>query len=277
MKKIKILYFGYDFFYKCLDFLLNDDRFEVVKIFTFKTDNFYNFNDYIKKLADKHNIPLSFEKITKNDLLKFDVDLVISAWYPYKIPIIDKIYGINIHPTLLPEWKGPWPLPYIILKWLKESGVTIHKLTNEIDSWDILIQEKFSLMREENLETLSIKSQLLAERLLKKLLSNFEFYKKNATKQWKWSYWPFPEEEKMTLRWDMTASEINKIYRAFGNMDCCAILENKHYLVNNLIAWEEKHLYSLWEIVHKTNKEILIAIKWWFVCLLSYRKDPDYN
>lgn len=67
---MKICYLGYDFFYGCLEEILRLKNVEVLKIFTFKTDNKYNFNYNIVKLANENNIPLEYNRITKEDINK---------------------------------------------------------------------------------------------------------------------------------------------------------------------------------------------------------------
>ena len=49
---MRIVYCGYDFFYGCLEELVKDKNNTIVKIFTFETDNKYNFNDKIKSIAN---------------------------------------------------------------------------------------------------------------------------------------------------------------------------------------------------------------------------------
>lgn len=278
-QKLKIAYCGYDFFYHCLDFLTSND-YEVLKVFTFETDDKYNFNCNVLKISEEHNISVQKTKITPDniaELKELGCNLIIVAGYPYKIPVEDNIFGINIHPTLLPEGRGIWPLPYVILKDKKNSGVTIHKLTSKLDAGDILIQQEFELFDEEDLETLSIKSQMCAVKTLSKLLENFYFFWDNAKVQIGGSIWEMPSEADMLLDWNYDVKTLKKISRAFGYMDSCAIFDGEHWLVQDLNGWEEKHSYPLGAIVHRTNKELLVAVKDGFICLKSYKKDPDYE
>lgn len=124
---------------------------------------------------------------------------MVSAGYKYKIPVFpeSKIKEINIHPTLLPIGRGPWPLPYIILKNLKSSGVTIHKISEEMDKGDILIQREFEVQANEDIETLSCKSQMIAKKLIIELIQNLDFYYENAVTQGKGEYWHFPTIEEI--------------------------------------------------------------------------------
>jgi methionyl-tRNA formyltransferase len=53
--------------------------------------------------------------------------------------------GINVHPSLLPRYRGPSPIPAAILGGDRETGVTIQTLAAVTDSGDILAQERFPL------------------------------------------------------------------------------------------------------------------------------------
>lgn len=276
---MKIAYFGYDFFYKCLEHLSNAGH-EVLKVYTYKTDNKYNFNDYIITLADNLHIPVQFSKVKPSDiysLKELGCELLVVAAYPYKIPILEdcRIKGINIHPTFLPEGRGPWPLPHIILKGLKKSGVTIHKLEAAIDQGDILLQASFDITDTENLESLSCKCQLTAVTLLDEFFENFDSYWNNAQKQGTGSYWEFPSVEEQTINWDTSVLDISRTVRAIGKFESRAKFDDKYWVVQDATVWVEKHAFITGEVVHRTNKEIVIAAKDGFVCLRFFEIDPD--
>lgn len=277
---MKIAYCGYDFFYSCLEELINEGH-TILKIFTFQTDDKYNYKCKIEKIAIDNNIPISYDKPTKEEILElFEVkecDLIITAGYIYKIPVIknELFKGINIHPTLLPKGRGPWPLPDIILRGEKYSGVTIHKITEEMDGGPILIQEKFPVLKNEDLETLSCRSQIVAVKILKELMKDFNKYWINATPQINGEYWEYPSEKAMTFSGHMKVDEIDKIIRAFGKFDSCASFLGKNWLVHDATCWKEEHDYEHNSVVHITNKEVLLAAVDGFVCIRYFEEDTD--
>ncbi len=131
---MKIAFCGYDFFYDCFEYLLAEKH-QILKVFSIECDNKYNFNERIREKSAKLHIPFTLDKITLEDIKLLQAEgceLIVVAAYPHKIAVYEGMpKAINIHPTLLPEGKGPWPLPLIILKELTESGVTIHKITDQ--------------------------------------------------------------------------------------------------------------------------------------------------
>jgi methionyl-tRNA formyltransferase len=82
-------------------------------------------------------------------------------------------HGIwNIHPSLLPKYKGPSPIQYTILSGEAETGVTIISLDEQVDHGPILAQEQYPLIgtetSQELLDTLFTKGAHLIEELLQK-------------------------------------------------------------------------------------------------------------
>ena len=73
-------------------------------------------------------------------------DLFVSASYGQKIPeeLITKAKhgGINVHPSLLPHWRGTDPIPWTILAGDAQTGVSIVTLSNKFDEGKILAQQK---------------------------------------------------------------------------------------------------------------------------------------
>lgn len=63
--------------------------------------------------------------------------------------------GINLHPSLLPLYRGPSPISEAILNGDKVSGISIQRLAKEMDSGNILHQEKFTLNGDETTESLT--------------------------------------------------------------------------------------------------------------------------
>jgi methionyl-tRNA formyltransferase len=63
--------------------------------------------------------------------------------------------GINIHPSLLPKYRGPSPIQAAILNRDRETGITIQTIASEIDTGTILLQERFPLNGRETAASLN--------------------------------------------------------------------------------------------------------------------------
>lgn len=219
---MNIIYFGYDMFSDCLKKLLQNPQINILKIYSFPSDGYFDFHDEIKGLSDVKNIPFTTEKITSEEL-KYQFshngcELAFSAGYQWRIPMenIENFRGINIHPSLLPNGRGPWPMPWVILKGLSKSGVTAHKLAPKIDEGDILLQESFAVSPDETYASLEHKIQLSAASLTQQLFENLEEFWQNARPQGKGEYLPEPPDIERTIFCDTPKEKRELILRAFG-------------------------------------------------------------
>jgi len=274
---MRFVFCGFDFFDECLRRFLEAGH-ELHAAFCQPVDGYYNSNLSVRSICKAKGVSLQERKITVQDIEAFKkagCHFLVSAAHVYKIPANELrsagIRGINIHPTLLPEGRGPWPLPRIIFKDLKKSGVTIHELSEEFDSGDILAQKSFNVMPDENLETLSCKSQMIAADLVSELTSDSSWIKRAGSKQGKGSYWAMPNEAERCIDWNKPVIEIDRVIRAFGKFESWAKFDGKDWLVQDGTVWKEKHNYIPGQVVQRTNKEVVISAKDGFVCVRQFK------
>lgn len=149
---MKIAYFGYDALCDCL-FALERAGCEIAEIFTCPTDNRFEFNHKIMEYARRKQIPCCAAPVRSEDLLRLSrigCRAAFCAGYFYKIPVSEgSLPIVNVHPSLLPEGRGAWPVPVQILRQMDHGGVTLHKVAASWDRGDILLQKSFSIAPEE--------------------------------------------------------------------------------------------------------------------------------
>ena len=68
---------------------------------------------------------------------------------PRSVLAIPKLGSVNVHPSLLPKYRGAAPIQWAIIKGETETGVTIFRLSPRVDAGDILIQEKVAIGADE--------------------------------------------------------------------------------------------------------------------------------
>jgi methionyl-tRNA formyltransferase len=135
----------------------------------------------IKTWAIESNIPLSQPvKIAeaKEDIRSRQPDLILVAAYGQIIPkeILDlaKLGSFNIHPSLLPKYRGATPIPAAILNGDEETGVTIIKMDEKMDHGQIVAQSRAKIDDQDDLTTLSKKLSQLTADILPKILDDLE-------------------------------------------------------------------------------------------------------
>jgi len=196
-----------------LDYVLN----QIIKVLIFhlgcilykfspikKIDNlFYEY----KNLARIYNIPVYKEKNVNEDriftlLSDKKIDLFVSALcnqiLKNKILSIPKFGTINIHPALLPEYKGISPVFWALANGEKTAGVTIHTIDDEkIDEGKILFQKKIFITPSDTEHSLYLKcikeGIILLHKAIEKIKKNDNIRFRNN--QGKGSYFSLPTKD----------------------------------------------------------------------------------
>lgn len=110
----------------------------------------------------------------KKQLLKLNPDIMLVASWSEKIKKvifdIPKIATINVHPSLLPKYRGPNPYMQTILNLEKQSGVTFHLMNEKFDSGAILDQRIVEIDKNDTAKELKAKTVLTARGAICELL-----------------------------------------------------------------------------------------------------------
>ena len=160
LKKTPIIFFGTeDFSAVSLQKLINEG-FEIGGIIT-KPDSRKGRGQKlqtpkVKQIGEKFNIPvLQPQKISEitDFVKKFEKPAGVLVSFGRIIPqeIIDLFTPaiVNVHPSLLPKYRGPSPIESAILNGDEKTGVSLMKLSKEMDAGDVYSQEEIELSKTE--------------------------------------------------------------------------------------------------------------------------------
>ena len=105
------------------------------------------------------------------ELARMQPDLLVAVAYgkifrPYFLAIFAR-GGLNVHPSLLPQWRGPAPIPAAILAGARQTGVTVQRLAAEVDAGDIIAQREQPLDGTETSGSLAPRLAALGAALLR--------------------------------------------------------------------------------------------------------------
>ncbi len=90
------------------------------------------------------------EFIRQLSMLKADLFVVVAfRILPMEVFAMPRQGTINLHPSLLPRYRGAAPINWTIINGEKETGITIIKITHDIDAGNILLQEKVPVLVDE--------------------------------------------------------------------------------------------------------------------------------
>jgi methionyl-tRNA formyltransferase len=129
-----------------------------------------------KVIAEQLGIPvLQPERPTAE--LELPGDAVVVAAYGLLIPesLLAQGLWLNVHPSLLPRWRGAAPVERALLAGDDETGVTIHETVKELDAGPIAAQRAFPLTDEDDAGTVYARSAEVAAELLAEVLPSPTF------------------------------------------------------------------------------------------------------
>ncbi|WP_169193364.1 methionyl-tRNA formyltransferase [Anaplasma platys] len=103
-------------------------------------------------------------------------DVIVVSSYGLKLPewtLATPRFGcVNIHPSLLPRWRGAAPVQSAIMAGDAVTGVSIMKMNNLMDAGDVYLQERTEIGDKENINDLSARLAEMGTRLLLEVLGN---------------------------------------------------------------------------------------------------------
>ncbi len=160
-----------------------------------------------------------------------DEETIVLVAYGRLIPneLLERHLWLNVHPSLLPRWRGAAPVERAIMAGDEQTGVSVIKLVPELDAGPIAGQESFPIEPEDDAESVYRKAAEPAVRLLDRTLPAPAFI-------------PQPEEgvtyaEKLTpedreLDWSRPAEELERQVRALSpHIGARAELEGRQVLI----------------------------------------------
>lgn len=228
-KEIKIIFFGTSDFAKDILKAIAGEKYQVLAVFTQPDKKIGRKQEIkigsVKEFADKQKIPVFQPKKLDEEMIEkvkeLNPDLIIVAAYgkiiPKEILEIPKYKSINVHPSMLPEFRGPSPIQNAILAGKKETGISIMLMDEKMDHGDILAQTKVEIHPDENAEDLMKKTAPLSAKLLLETIHGWLERKIKPQKQddSKATYCQLIEREDGHIFWNEEATEIYNKFRAF--------------------------------------------------------------
>jgi methionyl-tRNA formyltransferase len=88
-------------------------------------------------------------------------DLIISGGFPWRIPsevlALPRLGAINMHPALLPRYRGPAAIEWALRNGNAELGFTVHRLSPDFDTGPILAQTRIPIADDDDIDSLVAK------------------------------------------------------------------------------------------------------------------------
>ncbi|MDE1929227.1 MAG: formyl transferase [Burkholderiales bacterium] len=179
-------------------------------------------------------------------------------------------YAVNFHPSLLPAYRGPYPLLNGLRDGATRWGVSCHKLAPEFDAGDILAQRAFAVDADETHETLDLKSQLALRRLAREVAADFPRLWDGAWAQGEGSAAPLLGDAERRIDFGQGVAQILHRIRVFGRFECLAQVNGVTLHVARAAGWVEAHADAPGTVVHAYALTTVVACRDGYIALLEW-------
>jgi methionyl-tRNA formyltransferase len=122
---------------------------------------------------------------------------------------------INLHGSLLPEYRGPCPWKWAILNGETKTGATVQRMAAEVDRGELLAQCELPIDPEDTGESLFLKICADAGPLLARTIDELDRIVPEPQDERRASHQAAPTDDDARIRWDWSAERIRNLVRAF--------------------------------------------------------------
>ena len=222
--KKRILFVGIpDMAYIGLDGLLMSGV-NIVGVLGPKKDHnmYYDFKTFVQSRRLNY---IDYDELDEPQLIEavraLNVDAAVVCSFNYKIPRIlesTKDGFINVHPSMLPKYRGGNPYSRVLINGETETGVTIHFMDESFDTGDIIAQKPYHIHSKATMGTIFNELNVLGIELLLQVLRAYENQPLPRIKQ------PVGDfvsgkglsEKELFINYNRTAEEIERFVRALN-------------------------------------------------------------
>lgn len=217
----------------------------------------------IGKWAMDKNIKI-FEPENPNDpsfiktLSKLQPDLFVLSAYGYilsdELLRVPKFGGINIHPSLLPKYRGATPIQRAIMAGEEVTGVTIFFMDEKIDHGRILMKQELKIKENETYGSLSRRLALLGAEMINEVIKRIETadYRLIEQDESEKTYAGKIKKEEMFINWSDNTKKIHNLIRALNpSPGARTIFRNKELIILETEVGEKKIEPGLFHIEDK--------------------------
>ena len=151
--------------------------------------------------------------------LNIDIFVVVAfRILPEKYISIPRYGSINLHASLLPQYRGAAPIQWALMNGDKATGVSVFQIEKKVDTGKIIYQKKVDINENDNFESLSKKLSNLGAEVIIKALNSIEDGEANFLEQDNTLSTKAPKisKEMLRIKWDWPAVKINNWIRGLS-------------------------------------------------------------
>ena len=184
---------------------------------------FYDFKNFVVTRGLNY---IDYDELDEPQLIEkvkaLDVDVAVVCSFNYKIPKVllesTKDGFINVHPSMLPKYRGGNPYSRVIMNGETETGVTVHFMDEGFDTGDIIAQKAYHIHSKATMGTLFNELNVIGIELLLHVLQLYETQPLNRIPQPKGDFISGKglDARDILINYNKTAEEIERFIRSLN-------------------------------------------------------------
>ncbi|WP_185877347.1 methionyl-tRNA formyltransferase [Blattabacterium cuenoti] len=284
MKKFpKIIFMGSNKFSLSTLKELYNKKYNIIGIITIP-DHKKNFSP-VKKYALEKKIPfLQPKNLSDNKFLEkikiwnADIQIVVSfRILPKVVWIYPKLGTINLHPSLLPQYKGAAPINWVIINGEKKTGITVFFIEEKIDSGKIILQQEINIKENETAGQLQNRLEYISKYIivnsLNKILNNDNIYCKKNIYSYPLKYAPKIFKKNCRIKWNKSVNSIYNKIRGLSPIPTAwtfLFINSKPFRFKIFLAKKKikNHIFPIGKVIIDIDN-ILISVKEGFIYIIE--------
>ena len=160
------------------------------------------------------------DKQSQSQLALLNPDVMVVAAYgqilPKAVLEIPKLGCLNIHASLLPRWRGAAPIERAILEGDRETGISIMKMNEGLDTGDIMLDKKCMISNHETAQTLHDTLSNIGANAILETLNMLPTLKARPQQNNEATYAEKVTKDEAQIDWHQSAEKISRVIRAFN-------------------------------------------------------------
>ncbi|MBS9390123.1 MAG: methionyl-tRNA formyltransferase [Dolichospermum sp. WA123] len=258
---MKIVFFGTpDFAVPTLEKLLENKDFQVISVVTQPDKRRERGNKLtpspVKAFATDHHIPVwqpervkkDVETLTQLKQIEADIFVVIAYGQILSKKILDmpKLGCINVHGSILPQYRGAAPIQWSIYNGEKETGITTMLMDKGMDTGDMLLKATIPIQLLDNAQVLAEKLAITGADLLIETLYKLERQEVTPIPQdhTAATYASLIQKPDYNLDWGQSAIQLHNQIRGFYP-NCTATFRNQALKITATVPLEDAYIHEL--------------------------------
>ena len=184
------------------------------------------YNDFRNFVSSRGLNFIEFDRLDEPQLIEkiksLEIDAAVVCSYNYKIPkiLMDAVKDgfINVHPSMLPKYRGGNPYSRVIMNGETETGVTIHFMDEGFDTGDIIAQKPYHIHSKATMGTIFNELNFIGIELLLQVLQNYENQPLPRIPQPKGNFISGKgiNDRELYINYEKSAEEIERFIRALN-------------------------------------------------------------